>query len=363
MARSGDGGKTYPFASFFSFSGGNDHFNDKPMITVDANAHSPYRDNVYVAWDAASGGSTSGGLRFARSSDHGANFTVTRIDNPSGPGRVIAAVPFTGPNGEVYAAWNDIAANTIAFNRSFDGGVTFGIPAISFRRALIYPACDADRSSGPHSGRLYCSWTDLNANGNTDVLASFSDDRGSTWSQPKAVADPLTAVDRFYQWLSVDPVTGQVNISFYDTRNDTTGQRYMTDVYFTRSTDGVSWLSPNVRVSNASSNEHDCNGRFPCPAIDYGNQYGDYEGLVSFGGESHPVWTDSRNQLNFAPACPHKPGHGRSVYSDRAIAFTRLCRTSPAPSAARLARERFAELRHVRHHAVDAVLVRRMRVR
>lgn len=318
VARSGDGGKSYPFVNYFSFSSGKDHFNDKPMITADTNAGSPFRDNVYVAWDAASGGSSSGGLRFARSSDHGGTFSVTRIDNPSGPGRVIAAVPFVGPNGEVYAAWNDIAANTIAFNRSFDGGATWGapsvvaaktipfdiaIPAISFRGALIYPACDTDRSTGPHRGRLYCSWADLNANGNTDIFTAFSDDRGTTWSKPVAVTDPLTGVDRFYQWLSVDPVTGQVNISFYDTRNDTTGQRYMTDVYFTRSSDGLSWLRPNVRVSSASSNEHDCNGLFPCPAIDYGNQYGDYEGLVSFNGVSHPVWTDSRNQQTYAPGC------------------------------------------------------------
>lgn len=318
VARSADGGKTYPFVNFFSFSSGKNHFNDKPMITADTNANSPFKDNVYVAWDAASGGSSSGGLRFARSTDHGATFTVTRIDDPSGPGRVIAAVPFVGPNGEVYAAWNDIAANTIAFNRSFDGGVTWGaagvvaaktipfdiaIPAISFRGALIYPACDTDRSNGPHRGRLYCSWADLNANGNTDILTAFSDNRGTTWSKPNTVTDPLTGVDRFYQWLSVDPLTSQVNISFYDTRNDTTGQRFMTDVYLTQSSDGVSWLSPNVRVSNASSNEHDCNGLFPCPGIDYGNQYGDYEGLVSFGGISHPVWTDSRNQQNFAPGC------------------------------------------------------------
>jgi hypothetical protein len=74
-------------------------------------------------------------------------------------------------------------------------------------------------------------------------------------------------------------------------------------VYFTQSTDGISWLAPNVRVSTASSNEHDCNGVFPCPAIDYGNQYGDYEGLVSFGGTSHAIWTDSRDQQNFAPGC------------------------------------------------------------
>ena len=320
VARSSDGGQTYPSANFFSFSSGKDHFNDKPMITADTNLSSPFRDNVYLVWDAASGGSSSGGIRFARSTDSGASFTISRIDNPNGPGKVIAANPFVGPNGEVYAAWNDIGSNTIAFNRSFDGGVTFGtpsvvasksipfdigIPAISFRRALIYPACDADRSSGPHHGRLYCSWTDLAANGvNTDIFTAFSDDRGSTWSSPRRVADSLSgSIDRFYQWLSVDAVTGDVNISFYDTRNDTTGQRFMTDVYFSRSADGINWLSPNARVTTASSNEHDCNGVFPCTAIDYGNQYGDYEGLVSFNGISHAIWTDSRDQLNFAPGC------------------------------------------------------------
>ena len=63
VAKSTDGGQTYPSAAFFSFSGGSDHFNDKPMIAADTNAGSPFRDNVYVAWDAASGGSTGGGIR------------------------------------------------------------------------------------------------------------------------------------------------------------------------------------------------------------------------------------------------------------------------------------------------------------
>jgi hypothetical protein len=122
---------------------------------------------------------------------------------------------------------------------------------------------------------------------------------------PVTVADQLSfAVDRFNHWLSVDPVTGDVNIAFYDTRNDTTGFRFMTDYYFTQSSDGgVTFLSPNVRVSNASSNEHDCNGVFPCVGINYGNQQGDYEGLVSFGGVSYPIWTDSRRQLAPVQGC------------------------------------------------------------
>lgn len=320
VARSTDGGMTYRQLSLFEFQTGSNHFNDKPMITADANASSPFRDDVYIAWDAASGGTTNGGIRLARSSDHGVTFSTTRVDDPSGPGQGIGAVPFIGPNGELYVAWNDYHSNLIAFNRSFDGGITWdtqrtiasktaaldiAIPAELYRHALVYPACDADRSTGPHRGRLYCSWMDLTPAGVTDIFLSYSDDRGSTWSALRPVTDQFTQlVDRFNQWLSADPVTGDVNLSFYDTRNDSTGLRYMTDTYFSQSSDGgTSFSSPNVRISSVSSNEHDCDGLFPCPGINYSDQQGDYEGIVSRGGVSHPVWTDSRRQLEPASGC------------------------------------------------------------
>jgi len=323
VARSTDGGKTFPLTTFFDFSGGSDHFNDKPMITADANANSPFRDRVYIAWDAASGGSGGGGIRVARSSDHGVTFTSTRADDPKGPGRAFGACPFVGPNGELYLAGNDYAANTIAFNRSFDGGVTWekqrvvaskfipfdiAVPAEFSRGALIYPACDADRSKGAHRGRLVCSWTDLAANGTTDIFTSFSDDKGSTWSLPASVTDSIPfAVDRFNQWLSIDPTNGVVNVSYYDTRNDTTGSRYETDIYLSRSSDGAASYGANVRVSDASSNEHDCDGTFPCSGINYGNQQGDYSGLVAFGGVAHPIWTDSRRNQETLPGCARGP--------------------------------------------------------
>jgi len=313
VARSVNGGSTWPLLTQFSFDGGENHFNDKPMITVDQSS-GPFSDNVYVAWDAASGGSTGGGIRVGRSTDHGASFAVNRADDPSGPGRSIGAVPFVGPDGTVYVAWNDYVANVIAFNRSFDAGVTWGtqrtiapkvipfdigIPAESFRRALVYPACDTDRSVGSHQGRLYCSWMDLNGAGNTEILLSFSDDAGATWSKhPAVVGQPAARHDRFNHWLSVDPVTGEVTVSYYDA----TG--FSTDIFLSRSTDGGdNWL-PDLRVTTQSSNEHDCNGLFPCPGIDYGNQQGDYEGLVSFRGVSHPIWTDSRRNLVPSPGCP-----------------------------------------------------------
>ena len=318
VARSTDGGATYPSTTFFSFRSGANHFNDKPMITTDKTAASPFRDNIYVAWDAASGGTTGGGVLVGRSSDHGASFSVTRVDATNGPGKSIAASPAVGPEGEVYVAWNDYQADTIGFNRSFDGGATWGspgviaakvipfaigIPAESFRGALVYPACDTDRSSGPHRGRVYCSWMDLTEGGTTNIFLAHSDDKGVTWSSANPVGDSAEGADRFNHWMSVDPITGDVNVSYYDTRNDTTGHRFMTDVFLAQSKDGGLTWQPDVRVTTVSSNEHDCGGVFPCQGINYGNQQGDYEGLVSYGGVSHPIWTDSRKQLDPATGC------------------------------------------------------------
>ena len=136
------------------------------------------------------------------------------------------------------------------------------------------------------------------------VLISQSKDGGATWSPATAVADQLgRPVDRFNHWMAIDASNGEVALSFYDTRNDTTGSRYMTDIYLSRSSDGGTSFGPNVRVSDVSSNEHDCDGVFPCSAINYGNQQGDYSGLVAFGGIAHPFWTDSRRNQRAVAGC------------------------------------------------------------
>ena len=329
VARSLDGGKSYPQVTFFSPSSGSDHFNDKPMIAADANASSPHAGNVYVAWDAASGGSAGGGIRFGRSTDHGQTFTVTRIDNPTGPGRSIGSTVAVGPNGEVYVAWNDYTAGSIVLNSSTDGGVTFGaprtiarqsigfqinIPAQFNRGALLYPSCGVDSSAGPHRGRVSCSYMNLNIGGNTDIFVVTSDDGGHSFSAPVAATDGLGGVDRFNQWLAVDPITGEVIMSFYDTRNDTSGARIEFDTYLARSTDGGTSFGPNLRASTTTSNEHDCGGVFPCASINYGNQTGDYEAVAAYGGTVHPIWTSStRNRQNTATCGPR--GSMEEVFS------------------------------------------------
>src|SRR6266478_6957171 len=108
VAKSSDGGKTWPQVTFFNFNSGTGQFNDKPMIAVDTNPLSPFRDSVYVAWDNASfnagKSSANNALLFARSTDGGQTFSSPIAVNnlTGGPSSVIAADPFVGPIGEVY---------------------------------------------------------------------------------------------------------------------------------------------------------------------------------------------------------------------------------------------------------------------
>lgn len=59
----------------------------------------------------------------------------------------------------------------------------------------------------------------------------------------------------------------------------------------------------DICISTVSSNEDDCKGIFPHQGINYGNQQGDYEGLVTFNSVSNPIWTDSRRQLVSSSGC------------------------------------------------------------
>jgi hypothetical protein len=302
VARSADGGNTWT-PTYFNLAGPG-QFNDKPMIAVDTNPRSPDVNTVYVAWDTTvngKGGPSSSGIQFSRSTDGGQTFSTPAVISATGGGQHfgIGADPFVGPDGRVYVAWHDIS-NAILVRSSGNRGASFGaittvapttiafdalIPPQNSRGALVYPACGADRSTGAFGGRLYCSWMDSNVSGNTDIFLATSADHGASWSQPVTVNDDGGGSYQFNQWLAVDPVTGAVDLSWNDSRNDPTNAS--TDIYFAQSTNGGASVSPNVKVTTAPTNE-------TVSGADLGNQYGDYEGLDAQGGSIHPIWTDRR---------------------------------------------------------------------
>jgi hypothetical protein len=307
VARSSDGGRTWT-STYFALQKGEAKFDDKPYIAVDDNLAGPHRDTIYVAWDNFGGSSSSSnGVLVSHSTNAGQSFSAPVFASSTAPGPKgdIGADPFVGPDGTLHVAWHDVQNNAIVEASSTDGGRTFGpthvisptqvafdvaIPAMATRRALVYPACGADTSSGPNRGTLYCSWMDETAANGTDIFLSRSADGGGTWSTPLRVNDDPTGVanDQFNQWLSVDPTDGSVNLSWNDTRND--AAHLSTDIFYARSTDGGLSFGPNVQVTTAPTNE-------TCCGADLGNQYGDYEGIAAFNGSVHPVWTDRRTSV------------------------------------------------------------------
>jgi hypothetical protein len=323
VAHSTDRGASW-HATFFNPQTGSGQFNDKPMIAVDTNPTSPFRDSVYVAWDNASfkngKSSANNALLISRSTDGGKTFSAPIAANTltGGPSSVIGADPFVGPNGEVYVAWHDVQNNRLVVNSSFDGGATFGRPTTiapttvpfaatiapqASRGALLYPACGSDQSAGSHRGTLYCSWMDETASNGTDIFVARSTDQGQTWSGPVRVNDdpPGVVKDQFNQWLSVDPVTGTIDLSWNDARNDPADTK--TDIYASDSTNGGASFASNVRVTTAVSDESAAN-----PFADSGNQYGDYEGVAAYGGIAHPIWTDGRFDASIDPATGQRIG-------------------------------------------------------
>src|SRR5262249_4558790 len=149
-----------------------------------------------------------------------------------------------GDGGHTFGTITTVAPTHIAFDAL--------IPPQNSRGALVYPACGVDRSAGAFHGRLYCSWMDNNSAGDTDIFLATSTDNGATWSAPLTVNDDSGGSFQFNQWLAVDPVTGEVDVSWNDSRNDPTNAS--TDYFFAQSANGGASFSPNVKVTTAPTN-------------------------------------------------------------------------------------------------------------
>ena len=279
VAKSTDGGATFGTPVRLDNGG------DKEYITVD-----PSNDNIYVVWENnVSGGQ---GIFFSRSTDHGATFSA-RVQISTTAGTNNGATPSVGPNGEIYVVWGNFS-NRVSFQRSLNGGTTWLPSDIIIRNDIVAPqdplnggfrnpeiaASAADRSNGPHRGRVYAVWADQRF-GNPDIVLSWSDNRGDTWSAPVRVNDDVEAnnADQWFPWVTVDS-SGVVQVTFLDRREDP--NNYLFGIYLATSTDGGATFGPNVRMSS---------GNFGPSGFGF---LGDYTGASSGGGKIHALWPDAR---------------------------------------------------------------------
>ena len=82
--------------------------------------------------------------------------------------------------------------------------------------------------------------------------------------------------EQFFQWLSVDPTDGAVNVLFYDRRKDPGNRKQI--VVLARSTDG------GHSFANYAWTEE--------PFEASGVFFGDYTGIAAFGGRVYGIWTE-----------------------------------------------------------------------
>ena len=186
-------------------------FEDKQWINVDR-TNSPYRNRVYIPWTRF-GANTNIMLTYSLSPLQ-FSFPVQVSDVPSVQWPTVTV----GPDGTVYVAWISFAYGLIMFDRSFDGGVTWGadmfVSPVGITSATInggitvfaYPAMEADISGGLYNGRIYILYSNRAADGRLDLYLRKSTDQGSNWTTPTRVNDdPLgNNVDQFHPWISVD---------------------------------------------------------------------------------------------------------------------------------------------------------------
>jgi hypothetical protein len=143
-----------------------------------------------------------------------------------------------------------------------------------------------------NDGRWEVSFAQCGTGGkHSDIAFSRSTDGGQTWTQAVRINDDALAngVDQFLPTMAVHE-DGTIGVTWYDRRYDPAGNLF--DLVYTQSTDGGATWSPNVRVSDQSSN--------PDVVPDYkGIDWLGYRRSLVFGPDYVlPSWLDTNTLQN-----------------------------------------------------------------
>jgi hypothetical protein len=309
VALSTDGGRSFTNVADVVTKG------DQPSISAGA-------DSVWISYNSKGKNIQAFGTRVTGLGQFGSFTAPETVPNPNSNGDYGDTA--VGPGGQVMVTYQNSESGTggtdIFTAVDPDGLGPAGFhPAVKVAHSRVggfdpIPAqpdrtIDAeanlawDRSGGAHNGRSYLVWTQEVGNGsnNTDLELQHSDDNGATWSPAVQVNDDHTVNSQYDPAIALDQTTGNVALSWYDTRNDLgAGGSGDTDgipnddfqVWGTYSTNGGATVAPNFRISTGTSNAVDANSFF---------DIGDYTHAAFVGGTFWPVWSDNSNSTGTNP--------------------------------------------------------------
>lgn len=155
----------------------------------------------------------------------------------------------------------------------------FNISGTPFRGPGSYPAPAFD----PVRNRLYVAYSDI-VNGVAQVFLTYASANDlAHWSTPVAVA-PNTAGDRLNAELSIEPVSGRIDIGMYD--RSWTNNALVDETYASSADGGVTWTS--IRMSRKGFDP----AAYGVPAGSGVRPFiGDYTGIVSLPTGAALAWT------------------------------------------------------------------------
>jgi hypothetical protein len=289
-----DGGNTWANPTLITASESSQSGNDKEAVTADPTK----AGYAYAVWDQLNGG---GPALFSRTTDGGTTWSAPQSIYDPANGQTIGNQIVVLPNGTLVDVTLHIdytgLPDQIVVLTSTNQGSTWSGPTV-----VATPqgggVSDPDNGAGvreggdlpeaavdPVSGNLYVAWGDsrFNVAGISAIALTMSTDGGQTWSAPVQANLTPTNVPNADQQAFTPTVAvgadGEVAVSYYDFRNNTTAPGDSTDAWISFANPALSGplaFGNEQRLTNTSFNMQLAPNAF-------GEFVGDYEGLTNGG--------------------------------------------------------------------------------